>query len=121
MARQGKITMYPKLLHLYGPFFINSYGTMIALALGIFTWLVNKDPRRARLLSSDQLYWTMILGIISGIIGKQNGIDLGVCALGGLNRLEQADFAAIVDAIGEQDHRLPAGLFVEEFLGGEQH
>lgn len=61
--------MYPKLLHLYGPFFINSYGTMIAIALAIFTWLVNKDPRRAKLISSEQFYWMTILGIVSGILG----------------------------------------------------
>ncbi len=61
--------MYPKLLHLYGPFFVNSYGTMIALALAIFTWLINKDERRAKLISSEDFYWIVILGIISGILG----------------------------------------------------
>jgi len=61
--------MYPKLFHIYGPFFINSYGTMIAIALAVFTWLVNKDPRRAKLISSEHFYWMVILGIISGILG----------------------------------------------------
>ena len=56
-------------MHLFGPIYINSYGTMIACAIGIFTWLVNKDPRRAKLISTEQLHWMIIVGIISGVLG----------------------------------------------------
>lgn len=42
---------------------------MIALALAVFTWLINNDKRRAKLISSDHFYWIVILGIISGILG----------------------------------------------------
>ena len=61
--------MYPRLLHLYGPFYINAYGTMIALGIALFTYLVNNDVRRKKLISSEHFYWMMIIGIMSGIIG----------------------------------------------------
>lgn len=61
--------MYPRLLHLYGPFYINAYGTMIALGIALFTYLINNDVRRKKLITSEHFYWMMIIGIISGIIG----------------------------------------------------
>ena len=61
--------MYPKIMHLFGPIYINSYGTMIACAIGIFTWFVTRDPRRAKIISTEQLHWMLIIGIISAISG----------------------------------------------------
>ena len=49
--------------------------------------------------------------IVGSAIGKQDGIDQRVGALGGFDGARQADFAAVVHAIRQQDERLSAGLF----------
>lgn len=61
--------MYPKLLHIYGPFFIQSYGFCIALGLLIFGWLLFKDHKRIRLVDDDSFHKLLIIGIVSGILG----------------------------------------------------
>ncbi len=61
--------MYPQILHIYGPFSINSYGLMIAIGLLLFLWLVTRDPRREKLLSTDQLSDTIMVGVVSGLLG----------------------------------------------------
>lgn len=61
--------MYPQILHIYGPFSINSYGLMIALGLLLFLWLVTRDPRREKILSTDQLSNTIMVGVIAGLLG----------------------------------------------------
>jgi phosphatidylglycerol---prolipoprotein diacylglyceryl transferase len=61
--------MYPKILHIYGPLYVQSYGACIALALALFGWLLFKDNRRAQLMNNDQFHWLLILGIICGIVG----------------------------------------------------
>lgn len=61
--------MIPKILHIYGPFYLNSYGFFIAVSVLLFLWLGNRDPKRKALLSSDQFISLIILGIASAIIG----------------------------------------------------
>lgn len=61
--------MYPKLLHIYGPLYINSYGVAIALGLLLLIWRASKDRTLKRFLTTDQLYNLIMLGIFSGIIG----------------------------------------------------
>ncbi|MEX0672236.1 MAG: prolipoprotein diacylglyceryl transferase [Candidatus Babeliales bacterium] len=61
--------MYPQILHIYGPFAINSYGLMIALALMLFLWLTTRDPRRAKIISTDQLSNALMVGVVAGLLG----------------------------------------------------
>ena len=61
--------MYPKIMHLFGPLYINSYGAMIACAIGIFTWLITKDPRRAKIITTEQFHWILTVGILSALLG----------------------------------------------------
>ncbi len=63
--------MYPTILHIYGPFAINSYGFCIAAGLVLFLWLVTRDPRRKALLNADQLSNVLMLGIVAGIFGSR--------------------------------------------------
>jgi len=61
--------MYPKLLHIYGPFFIQSYGFCIALGLLIFGWLLFSDKKRAALVNDDQFHTLLMIGILCGVLG----------------------------------------------------
>jgi phosphatidylglycerol---prolipoprotein diacylglyceryl transferase len=61
--------MNPQILHIYGPFAINSYGLMIVIGLFIFLWLVTRDQRREALLSTEQLSNVCMVGIIAGLLG----------------------------------------------------
>jgi len=61
--------MIPKILHLYGPLYINSYGFFIALSVLLFLWLGKRDPKRASLLTDDQFLSLLMFGIASGVIG----------------------------------------------------
>lgn len=63
--------MYSELLHIYGPFSINSFGLMIAIALVIFTRLVLKNPARALLMTVDQFLDVLIASICVGVIGAR--------------------------------------------------
>lgn len=61
--------MYPKILHIYGPLYLQSYGLCIALGVAIFGWLLFKDNRRCKIMSDDQFHWLIMIGIISGVLG----------------------------------------------------
>ncbi len=61
--------MYPRLLHIYGPLWINSYGFMIAVGLLIFVYLSYKDKKRAEIISPDLFFNTIFIGLIAAIIG----------------------------------------------------
>ncbi len=61
--------MDPKLLHIYGPLYINSYGVAIAIGLLLLVYLASKDTILKKLLSSDELYTLIMLGICSGVVG----------------------------------------------------
>lgn len=61
--------MFPRILHLYGPMWIYSYGTMIALGFMIFLWLTVNHPMRKKLINVD-LYTNIIFGgLLAGLIG----------------------------------------------------
>lgn len=64
--------MYPKLLHLYGSFYINSFGLCLALALVVFIYFASKDSSLQKMLSLDDIInltiYTTIIGVISGRI-----------------------------------------------------
>ncbi len=61
--------MYPKLLHIYGPFFIQSYGFCIALGLLVFGGLLSNDKKRSLLIDDDRFQKLLIIGIICGVLG----------------------------------------------------
>jgi len=64
--------LYPKLLHLYGSFYINSFGLCLALALVVFIYFVSKDSSLRKMLSLDDVInvtiYTALVGVISGRI-----------------------------------------------------
>jgi phosphatidylglycerol:prolipoprotein diacylglycerol transferase len=61
--------MYPTIFHIYGPFSIHSYGTMIAFGLIVFTLLMINDPRRTKIVNTDIFIALLIRGIIAAIFG----------------------------------------------------
>lgn len=61
--------MYPIIAHIYGPFNINSYGVMIALAIVAFTQLCTRDSRAKKLADKATIINIITVGILSGIIG----------------------------------------------------
>lgn len=64
------VILYPKLVHLYGSFYINSFGVCLALALVIFIFFVSKDSSLKKILNIDDVInitiYTAIIGVISG-------------------------------------------------------
>ena len=61
--------MHPEVLHIYGPMSIQWYGLMIFIGIVLFTYAFLKDPQRKKIVTTDQFFDLMTLGIISGIIG----------------------------------------------------
>lgn len=61
--------MNPRLLHLYGPFYINSYGVFIALGILIVILLAKRDTKYKNLLTNDQLISLTMYSILGGVLG----------------------------------------------------
>ncbi len=61
--------MYPRLLHIYGPLWVQSYGVMIVLGFLLFLVCMYNDSRRARLIDSDTFFNVIFVGLVSGVIG----------------------------------------------------
>jgi len=61
--------MHPEFIHIYGPISIQWYGLMIFIGILIFSYTILKDPQRKKLMSTDQFFDLMTLGIAAGIIG----------------------------------------------------
>ncbi len=61
--------MCPRLLHIYGPLWINSYGVMIALGFLLFLYVSYRHPLRKQLMSGEQYLNTVFVGLISAIVG----------------------------------------------------
>lgn len=61
--------MYRELIHIYGPFGIQSYGVALVLGLMVFTYLILNDQRRASLLTIDQALSLVTQGILAAIVG----------------------------------------------------
>lgn len=59
--------MFPRILHLYGPLWIQSYGLMIAVGFFTFLFLTHRHPIRQRIISSnhyiDGVFWSLFVGI----------------------------------------------------------
>lgn len=58
-----------ELINIYGPISIHWYGLMIFIAVIVTTYALYKDPIRRKLITKDQLFDLITLGILSGIIG----------------------------------------------------
>jgi len=61
--------MSPVLLHIYGPFAIQSFGLMIAIGLIIVLYLLDKDAPLQQLVSENQLHKIIQISLIAGIAG----------------------------------------------------
>ncbi len=61
--------MYPHLLHIYGPIWIQTYGVMIALGFFAFLFLSINHPIRKKYLTQEQYLNLLFIGLASGIIG----------------------------------------------------
>jgi len=61
--------MFPRLLHIYGPLWIQSYGVMIAIGFLVFLFLTLQHPLRKKLIGKEEYLNTLFLGLASGIIG----------------------------------------------------
>ncbi len=61
--------MRRELLHIWGPFSINSYGLAILIGLLVLMWFMQQHPLRKKLLSKDQFIDTLLIGIFIGIAG----------------------------------------------------
>lgn len=63
--------MYPEILHLYGPFSINSFGICIMIGLGIATWLFLNNPTRPALIQEQQFYTFLIYSLGIGFFASR--------------------------------------------------
>lgn len=61
--------MYPKLLHLYGPFELNSFNALIMLGIVVFIRMALKHPGREKYIASDDFINLTFEATLAGIIG----------------------------------------------------
>lgn len=61
--------MLPRLLHIYGPLWVRSYGLMIALGFLLFLYFSYNHRLRKKLIPGDLYLNLVFLGLVSGIIG----------------------------------------------------
>lgn len=61
--------MSRELIHIYGPFSIQSFGLIITVGLLLFTWLIHRHSLRKKLLNDEQFSTVILLGVVSGILG----------------------------------------------------
>ena len=61
--------MYPRLLHIYGPLWVQSYGVMIVLGFLLFLFCTYNDSRRVRLIDSDTFFNVIFVGLVSAVVG----------------------------------------------------
>lgn len=63
--------MCPEVFSIYGQFSIQSYGLALAFGLILFCQLVLKDPRRKKLVSSEQFINIVTVGMLCAIVGAR--------------------------------------------------
>ncbi|MFH0898168.1 MAG: prolipoprotein diacylglyceryl transferase [bacterium] len=61
--------MCPRLFHIYGPLWIQSYGVMIAIGFLVFLCLTYTHPVRKKLISGELYLNTLFVGLVAGIVG----------------------------------------------------
>ena len=63
--------MYPKLIHLYGPFELNSYNAAIMVGIALFFWAVFRHPGREQWISRSAFFNISVESALAGIIGAR--------------------------------------------------
>ncbi len=63
------VSFGPRIFHLYGPLWIQSYGLMIVAGLVLFMYLTYRHPLRKRYLSSESFHSLIMWGIIGAFAG----------------------------------------------------
>ncbi len=58
-----------ELLHIWGPFSIYSYGVAIAIGVLLLKWLIQKDPRFAKLRLEQTFTGFLVLSILVALLG----------------------------------------------------
>jgi phosphatidylglycerol:prolipoprotein diacylglycerol transferase len=61
--------MYPHILHIYGPVWINSYGLMIAVGFLLCALLAYRHPWRKAHISADTYMGVLCIGVLSAVVG----------------------------------------------------
>jgi phosphatidylglycerol:prolipoprotein diacylglycerol transferase len=61
--------MYPRLVHIYGPLWIHTYGVMIAIGFLTFLVLTTRNPLRKKLIGTEEYLNIVSIGLASGVIG----------------------------------------------------
>lgn len=61
--------MCPRILHIYGPLWVNGYGLMIGLGLLLFVFLTYNHPWRKRLLGGEEYLNTLFIGFLAAVFG----------------------------------------------------
>jgi phosphatidylglycerol---prolipoprotein diacylglyceryl transferase len=67
-----ELHLEPKIAHILGPLWINSYGLAMAISITFFFFLSSRDPRVKQLgLDLEKYIEMLFFGIISGVIGSR--------------------------------------------------
>jgi phosphatidylglycerol:prolipoprotein diacylglycerol transferase len=61
--------MYPRLIHIYGPFWVQSYGLMIILGFLVFLFCTYYNKTRKSIINDELFFNALFLGLVSGVIG----------------------------------------------------
>ncbi len=61
--------MYPRILHIYGPLWIQSYGLMIVIGLCVVIYLTYTNPIRKTFLSDEHFASMVTWGILGAFVG----------------------------------------------------
>ena len=61
--------MYPRLVHIYGPLWIQSYGFMIVFGLLVFLVLTYHHPIRKRIIAGEVYLNAVFTCLVAGIVG----------------------------------------------------
>lgn len=112
--------MYPRLVHIYGPLWIQTFGVMIALGFLVFVYLILQHPLRKQLVSKDLCLNIIFIGLVSAIAGgrflyvithlsefKDNWIEIFLPWVGGLVVLGAILGVALTIPLCLYIHRIP--------------
>lgn len=66
-----KNNMCRELIHIYGPISICSYGVMVFIGILLFTYLVNKDSARPKIMTSEQFFDALVFGTLVALVGAR--------------------------------------------------
>lgn len=118
--------MFPRILHIYGPLWINSYGVMIALGFLTFMYLFYKDEIRKKIIDDEAFFNVVFFGLFAGIIGgriyavitefdffRDNLIEIFYPWIGGFGILGSIFGVLIFEFFYLKKHGVPAFLLLD--------